>query len=56
MDRPYIKIYGERNTGTKYLNLLVVLNLKAKVIPGEEDDKKWYFWSAKWGSWRYELA
>lgn len=29
-----IKIYGERNTGTNYLSLLIALNLDVKQVPG----------------------
>jgi hypothetical protein len=54
--RPKIKIYGERHTGTKYLYLLIVLNLHAKLIPGGEDLTKWYFKYAKEGSWLFELT
>jgi len=54
--RPKIKIYGERHTGTKYLYLLIVLNLRAEIIPGGEDMTKWYFNIAKEGSWLFELT
>jgi len=34
MEKEYIKIYGERNTGTNYLQELIKTNLKVNVLPG----------------------
>ena len=34
MTRTLLKLYGERNTGTNYLEQLAVLNLTATVLPG----------------------
>ena len=34
MTQPLLKIYGERNSGTRYLGKLVKRNLDVKVIPG----------------------
>ncbi|MEO1350635.1 MAG: hypothetical protein AAFW84_17820, partial [Cyanobacteria bacterium J06635_15] len=31
---PFLKVYGERNTGTNYLSQLINLNLKADELPG----------------------
>lgn len=31
---PFLKVYGERNTGTNYLSQLIKLNLKAHELPG----------------------
>ena len=33
---PYVKVYGERNSGTKYVEALIRLNLQAPVLPGTE--------------------
>jgi hypothetical protein len=33
-NRPLLKIYGERNTGTNYLSQLAELNLDAELLPG----------------------
>jgi hypothetical protein len=56
MEKPYIKLYGERHTGSKYLNLLMVINLRVKIIPGVEDINQFYFWKVKEGSSFYEWA
>lgn len=34
MNRPKLKIYGERNTGTNYLSELIYLNLDVDLVPG----------------------
>ena len=33
-DRPLLKIYGERNTGTNYLESLLAINLEVRLLPG----------------------
>lgn len=35
MGRPRIKIYGERNTGTRYLRRLLTVNLDAQLLRGD---------------------
>jgi len=35
-EKPYIKIYGERNSGTKYLEALIALNLDVHILRGVE--------------------
>jgi len=39
MTLPLLKIYGERNTGTRYLGKLIKQNLDVKVIPGVVPEK-----------------
>lgn len=34
MERPILKIYGERNTGTNYLSRLIELNFNVNSLPG----------------------
>lgn len=36
---PFLKVYGERNTGTNYLSQLIKLNLKAYELPGSVPPK-----------------
>lgn len=56
MGIPRIKIYGERNTGTKYLDHLIALNLQAEVLPGVEDLKQWHFFKRAESAWWYEYS
>ena len=70
MTHTVLKLYGERNTGTNYLERLAVLNLEARVLPGSAppwlrrllgQGEKWrdvYFrltWSRNLG-WKHAVA
>jgi hypothetical protein len=54
--KPAVKIYGERNTGTRYLHQLIRLNLDVRIIPGVEDEWIWSYLGGKNGRWIYEFA
>ena len=43
MSDPVIKIYGERNTGTNYLQQLLRANFKVEVLPGGHPEHRWPF-------------
>ena len=34
LEKQYIKIYGDRNSGTRYLERLIKKNLNVKILPG----------------------
>lgn len=50
-----LKLYGERNTGTRYLQQLIRLNLYGELVPGSEPEYLWR-WFGGPSARPYELA
>lgn len=56
MEKSYIKLYGERNTGTKYMQYLIKLNLDIEIVPGTENSFIWDHWGNGKSPRIYEYA